>query len=202
MPVTTHLFVKGDSYLESDAVFGVKDSLIADFVRHESAEEAAQHNVRAPFYTVEHDWVLEPVLRHVQMGHSGPAVGSHGRIVSLLPRPVTCDVSILTFHKKQEDAMTAATMPGPEDGVRYTTRPLTGDEYLESLQDGREVWIYGERVKDVTTHPAFRNTVRMVARLYDALHDPKTKDMLTTETDTGSGGYTHHFFKASRNREE
>ena len=59
VPVTTHLFVKGDSYLASDAVFGVKDSLIADFVRHDSADAAAQHNVSAPFYTVEHDWVLE-----------------------------------------------------------------------------------------------------------------------------------------------
>ena len=49
------------------------------------------------------------------------------------------------------------------------TRPLTGDEYIESLRDDREVWIYGERVKDVTTHPAFRNAVRMTARLYDAL---------------------------------
>ena len=46
------------------------------------------------------------------------------------------------------------------------TRPFTGAEYLESLRDGREIWIYGERVKDVTTHPAFRNTVRMIARLY------------------------------------
>jgi 4-hydroxyphenylacetate 3-monooxygenase len=81
-------------------------------------------------------------------------------------------------------------------------RPLTGDEYLESLRDGREIWIYGERVKDVTTHPAFRNSVRMVARLYDALHDPKTKGAITAETDTGSGGYTHSFFKASRNVEE
>jgi len=61
VPVTTHLFVKGDSYLDSDAVFGVKDSLIADFVRHESAEEAAQYNLHALFYTVEHDWVLKPV---------------------------------------------------------------------------------------------------------------------------------------------
>jgi 4-hydroxyphenylacetate 3-monooxygenase len=43
--------------------------------------------------------------------------------------------------------------------------PFTGEEYLESLRDGREIWIYGERVKDVTTHPAFRNTVRMIARL-------------------------------------
>ena len=40
------------------------------------------------------------------------------------------------------------------------TRPQTGKEYIESLRDGREVFIYGERVKDVTTHPAFRNTTR------------------------------------------
>ena len=81
------------------------------------------------------------------------------------------------------------------------TKPFSGQEYLESLRDGREIWIYGERVKDVTTHPAFRNTVRMMARLYDALHGPK-KDVLTTPTDTGSGGYTHKFFQAPKNVEE
>jgi 4-hydroxyphenylacetate 3-monooxygenase len=37
----------------------------------------------------------------------------------------------------------------PRSGVRNL--PFTGDEYLESLRDGREIWIYGERVKDVTT---------------------------------------------------
>ncbi|BAZ17288.1 4-hydroxyphenylacetate 3-monooxygenase oxygenase component [Calothrix sp. NIES-4071] len=51
------------------------------------------------------------------------------------------------------------------------TIPMTGEEYLESLRDDREIWIYGERVKDVTQHPAFRNCARMVARLYDAMHD-------------------------------
>ena len=71
-------------------------------------------------------------------------------------------------------------------------RPFTGAEYLESLRDGREVYIYGERVADVTTHPAFRNAARSIARLYDALHDPKTKDVLTCPTDTGSGGITHN----------
>ncbi len=82
------------------------------------------------------------------------------------------------------------------------TRPFTGQEYLDSLKDGREIWIYGERVKDVTTHPAFRNTVRMIARLYDALHDPARRDVLTTATDTGSGGYTHKFFRAPKNAGE
>src|SRR5271163_2885877 len=78
------------------------------------------------------------------------------------------------------------------------TRPQNGNEYLESLRDGRTVFIYGERVKDVTTHPAFRNTARMVARLYDALHDPKHADKLMVPTDTGNGGMTHAFFKAPK----
>src|SRR5438477_2171470 len=85
---------------------------------------------------------------------------------------------------------------------KTSVRPLTGAEYLESLRDGREIWLYGERVKDVTTHPGFRNSVRMVARLYDALHDPKSKDVMTIETDTGSGGYTHPFFRAPKTAEE
>src|SRR5512139_3827820 len=82
------------------------------------------------------------------------------------------------------------------------TRPLTGQEYLESLRDGREIWLYGERVADVTTHPAFRNTARMVARLYDALHDPKRKSKLLLPTDTGNGGMTHAFFKAPKTPQE
>jgi two-component FAD-dependent monooxygenase len=73
------------------------------------------------------------------------------------------------------------------------TRPLTGDEYMESLRDGREIYLYGERIRDVTSHPAFRNPVRMTARLYDALHDPDKRDVLTKPTDSGNG-YTHRFF--------
>ena len=61
-----------------------------------------------------------------------------------------------------------------------TKRPMTGAEYLDSIRDDREIWIYGERVKDVTAHPAFRNTARMIARLYDALHDPARQAVLTT----------------------
>jgi amino acid adenylation domain-containing protein len=92
-------------------------------------------------------------------------------------------------------------MGGPAQG-EDDSRPMTGAEYLESLRDQREVWIYGERVKDVTIHPAFRNQARMVARMYDALHHPDTKAQLTSETDSGMGGYTHRFFKASHNVDE
>jgi 4-hydroxyphenylacetate 3-monooxygenase len=78
-------------------------------------------------------------------------------------------------------------------GSGPVTRPLTGDEYVASLQDGRNVYIYGDRVEDVTTHLAFRNPVRMTARLYDALHDPQRRAVLTVPTDRGTG-YTHSFF--------
>jgi 4-hydroxyphenylacetate 3-monooxygenase len=94
-----------------------------------------------------------------------------------------------------------AETPGTA-GTPPATRPMTGDEYIESLRDDREVWIYGERVQDVTTHPAFRNPVRMTARLYDSLHDPARRDVLTTSTDTGSGGYTHPFFRTAHSVED
>ena len=86
--------------------------------------------------------------------------------------------------------------------TQTAVRPFTGAEYLESLRDGREVYVYGERVKDVTTHPAFRNAARMVARLYDSLHDPAKQGVLTVETDTGNGGFTHPFFRAPRSAED
>ena len=86
----------------------------------------------------------------------------------------------------------------PEDIIAGKKRPFNGAEFLESLRDGRDVYIYGERVKDVTTHPAFRNSAASVALLYDALHAKETKDVLTAPTDTGSDGYTHKFFKVAR----
>ena len=79
---------------------------------------------------------------------------------------------------------------------------FTGDEYLASLNDGREVWINGERVRDVTTHPGFRNSARMMARLYDAMHHPDTAEILTMPMDDGSGRRTHRFFQAPRSVEE
>jgi 4-hydroxyphenylacetate 3-monooxygenase len=94
------------------------------------------------------------------------------------------------------------TAAGAADGRAPVTLPFTGEEYLESLRDGREVWIYGERVRDITAHPAFRNSARSVARLYDAMHDPDQQAALTAPTDTGNGGFTHPFFKAPRSAED
>ncbi len=88
------------------------------------------------------------------------------------------------------------------DTPTRATQPFTGDEYLESIRDRREIYVYGERVKDVTTHPAFRNTARSIARLYDALHDERRRAVITTPTDTGSGGVTHKFFRVPRTVED
>lgn len=84
----------------------------------------------------------------------------------------------------------------------FATRPMTGDEYIDSLRDGREIWLHGERVEDVTTHPAFRNPIRMTARLYDSMHDPDVRDKVTVPTDTGNGGVTMPFFKASTSSDD
>ena len=56
----------------------------------------------------------------------------------------------------------------------------TGPEYITGLKERpREVWITGERVKDVTTHPALRNGVKSVAALYDMQHDATLSEAMT-----------------------
>ena len=59
----------------------------------------------------------------------------------------------------------------------------TGQEYLASLRDGREVYINGTRVEDVSTHPMFKPLVDIRARIYDMQHDDKTKALMTVEQD-------------------
>jgi 4-hydroxyphenylacetate 3-monooxygenase len=81
-------------------------------------------------------------------------------------------------------------------------RPYTGEEYLDSLRDGREVWIYGERVQDVTVHPAFRNSARSIAGLYDSMHTDEAVGTLAVPTDTGNGGFTHPFFRVAHTKDD
>ena len=97
---------------------------------------------------------------------------------------------------------TPATDPRSQPDSEPGQRPLTGQEFLDSLRDDREVWIYGERVKDVTQHPAFRNSARMLARMYDALYDPQKAPTLSTSTDTGNGGFTHKFYKVPKSQKD
>lgn len=57
-PLTTHVFVAESPYLDSDAVFAVKQSLIADFARSTDEEAAARHGVQVPFRHAEFDLTL------------------------------------------------------------------------------------------------------------------------------------------------
>ena len=62
----------------------------------------------------------------------------------------------------------------------------TGQEYLDSLRCGRDIWVDGERVKDVTTHPMFAPIVGVRARIYDMQHEAATQDVMTyVDEETG-----------------
>lgn len=58
---------------------------------------------------------------------------------------------------------------------------ISGDEYLESLRDGRVVYLGGERIDDVTTHPAFRNAAHSFAMIYDLKREAANQELLTYE---------------------
>ena len=58
--VTTHLFVEGDPYLESDAVFGVKNSLVVKFEQHAAGIAPDGKHMDRPYYTVRYDFGLVP----------------------------------------------------------------------------------------------------------------------------------------------
>ena len=75
----------------------------------------------------------------------------------------------------------------------------TGAEHLESIRDGRIVYIGSERVEDVTRHPAFRNAAKTVAALYDMKADPALRDAMTFEED---GGRHAIYFLRARSRED
>jgi hydroxyquinol 1,2-dioxygenase len=57
----THVFVEGDAYLDSDAVFGVRSSCIGNYVRHEPGIAPGGTRLEVPFYTLDYEFVLQPL---------------------------------------------------------------------------------------------------------------------------------------------
>jgi 4-hydroxyphenylacetate 3-monooxygenase len=55
----------------------------------------------------------------------------------------------------------------------------TGKEHLETLRDGRVLYIGGERVDDVTRHPAFSGAAQTVAAIYDLKADPANREVMS-----------------------
>ena len=60
----------------------------------------------------------------------------------------------------------------------------TGEQFLAGLRDGREVWLEGERVADVTAHPKLRRMAETVAGIYDLQHDPELQEKMTFTSPT------------------
>lgn len=76
---------------------------------------------------------------------------------------------------------------------------MTGKEYLDSLRDGRKVYIGRELVEDVTSHPAFRNAARSFAMIYDRKRAPENRDVMTFEED---GERFSSYFLLPRTRDD
>src|SRR2546430_13150378 len=75
----------------------------------------------------------------------------------------------------------------------------TEKEHLESLRDGRIVYIGSGRVDDVVGHPAFRTAAATVAAVYDMKADPVNRDAMSYEED---GGRHSIYFLRARNGED
>ena len=60
--LVTHVFAEGDRYLDTDAVFGVKSSLIVPFERHEAGIAPDGRQMDQPYSTMRYDFVLAPIV--------------------------------------------------------------------------------------------------------------------------------------------
>lgn len=76
----------------------------------------------------------------------------------------------------------------------------SGDSYMEGLRDGRQVYIDGELVGDVTRHPAVGGSVAAIARLYDLSHDPANQELLTFKSPFTSQPVNRSFMIPVRGR--
>jgi 4-hydroxyphenylacetate 3-monooxygenase len=75
----------------------------------------------------------------------------------------------------------------------------SGKEHLESLRDGRIVYVGNERIDDITTHPAFRTAAQTVAGIYDLKGDPANRAEMTYEED---GGRHSIYFLRPKSRDD
>jgi len=64
------------------------------------------------------------------------------------------------------------------------TMPKTGADHLNSLRDGRTIYLDGQRISDVVEHPAYRNAVRSTAYLYDFQTAPANLERMTFPSPT------------------
>jgi len=78
----------------------------------------------------------------------------------------------------------------------------TGQQYIDGLRaQEREVWLGGERVRDVTRHPGLSGGVKAIASLYDLQHDSALKKVMTYKSPT-TGDRVGRSFANPKTREE
>jgi 4-hydroxyphenylacetate 3-monooxygenase len=77
----------------------------------------------------------------------------------------------------------------------------TGAQYKNALRDGRNLYLGGERVDDVTTHKAFKNAVASVAQLYDITSNPANRGRLTYE-EPETQSHCNAIFMRPRSKED
>ena len=77
----------------------------------------------------------------------------------------------------------------------------TGATYRESLRDGRQVWVDGEKVEDVPTHPVFQPIVDIRARMYDMAHEPPYQSLMTYPDDE-TGERNNTFYKPPKTKQD
>jgi hydroxyquinol 1,2-dioxygenase len=61
--LVTHIFVKDSPYLDSDAVFGVRNSLVVDFPKQQPGKAPDGRDMKKPYYTAKYDFRLVPSAR-------------------------------------------------------------------------------------------------------------------------------------------
>ncbi|OME85174.1 4-hydroxyphenylacetate 3-hydroxylase [Paenibacillus sp. FSL A5-0031] len=79
-----------------------------------------------------------------------------------------------------------------------TTR---GEKFLKSLKDGRKVWLEGQAVDDLPTHPAFQGTLKTITGLFDLLDDPHRRDEVGY-LQPSLGRYVHSSFLVPYSKED
>lgn len=77
----------------------------------------------------------------------------------------------------------------------------TGTDYLHDVRDGRQVYLDGDVVDDITTHPAFRGVVHSIAHMYDVAADPEQRELYTYASPR-DGAPVHRWWQTPRTRDD
>ena len=72
----------------------------------------------------------------------------------------------------------------------------TGEQYRQSLRDGRKLYVDGRLVEDVTACPSMQGVIGTIAELYDDQHNPAYRDVLTYKSPTSGESVSKTYLDA------